>query len=257
MKIKIKTNAEIALMKKSATILSSLFDELALRIQSGVTTKSLDDFAYKYIIKNHAKASFKGVPGMKSKYPATLCISINNEVIHGIPSSRTIEEGDIVSVDAGVLFRGYHSDSARTYMVGNVATNAKALVSKTEEAFYNGVSVLKNGVKLGDLSEAIQTTVEEAGYSIVKDFTGHGIGSSLHEPPQVPNYGKSGSGPVLKSGMVIAVEPMVNEGRAEIEILEDGWTVITADGSLSSHYEHTVLITDSGFELLTASKNDL
>lgn len=252
MRIKVKTAAEINLMKKSARILASLFEELEKMIEPGISTKELDKFAFSYIKKNHSKPSFKGIPGSKSKYPASICASVNEELIHGIPSSkRILKEGDIISIDAGVYYRGYHSDSARTFAVGEVSSEARALIDAAEASFYAGFEKLKAGNKVGDVGAAVQSAAEGAGFSVVREFTGHGIGSELHEPPQLKNYGKPGQGQSLPANCVIALEPMINAGTHKVNILEDGWTVVTADGSLCAHYEHSVLVTEEGGVILT------
>lgn len=251
MKIRTKTPAEIAIMRQSANILASVFEEMAKMVDVGITTKELDAFAYSFIRKQNAKPSFKGYKPGRYKFPATLCTSINEEVIHGIPSNRKLENGDIIGIDCGVFYRGYHSDAARTFMVGNVDEASRALVAKTEEAFFKGVETLKAGTRLGDLGHTIQKVVEDAGYSVVRQFAGHGIGSSLHEPPQINNYGKPGKGVKLPLHCVLAIEPMVNAGTHEIAILKDRWTVVTTDEKRSAHYENTVLVTEDGYEILT------
>ena len=255
MAIKIKTQSEINLMRESGHILANVFKEVGKIVEAGISTKELDKFVYNYIRKNNAKPSFKGYGN--PPFPASICASINNEVIHGIPSKkRILKEGDIIGLDIGVYYKGYHSDRAFTFKVGKVSEEASRLVDTTMESFFNGIKVIKDGVHLGDVSYAVQKTAEDAGYSLVKEFQGHGVGSNLHEEPAVPNIGKRGTGPILKTNMVIAIEPMVNMGRHSILIENDNWTVITKDGSLSSHYEHTVAVTRDGVEILTALEDD-
>lgn len=255
MAIKIKTPAEINLMRENGKILATVFDEVSKIIVSGISTKEIDKFVYDLIRKKNAKPSFKGYGN--PPFPASVCASINNEVIHGIPSKhRILKDGDIIGIDIGVYYHGYHSDRAFTFKVGNVSEEAARLIEKTIESFYNGIKLIKDGIHLGDVSHAIQKTVEDAGYSLVREFQGHGVGSALHEEPPVPNRGRQGSGPILKTNMVIAIEPMVNIGGHAIMIEPDDWTVVTRDGSLSSHYEHTVAVTDIGVEILTAFDDD-
>lgn len=255
MSIKIKTQTEINLMRESGHILANVFKEVGKIVEPGISTKELDKFVYNFIRKNNAKPSFKGYG--KPPFPASICASINNEVIHGIPSKkRILKDGDIIGLDIGVYYKGYHSDSAFTFKVGNVSKEASKLVDTTIESFFNGIKVIRDGVRLGNISHAIQKTAENAGYSLVREFQGHGVGANLHEEPAVPNIGREGTGPILKTNMVIAIEPMVNMGHHSILIEEDDWTVITKDGSLSSHYEHTVAVTQNGAEILTALEDD-
>lgn len=255
MSIKIKTPVEINLMKESGHILALVFEEVKNIIKPGISTKDIDKLVYDVIRKHNAKPSFKGYG--EPPFPASICASINNEVIHGIPSKqRILKDGDIIGIDIGVYYKGYHSDRAFTFKVGNVSEEASRLVDTTMESFFNGIKQIKNGVHLGDISYAIQKTAEDAGYSLVKEFQGHGVGSSLHEEPAVPNIGRQGTGPILKTNMVIAIEPMVNIGNPAIMIEEDDWTVVTRDGSLSAHYEHTVAVTDNGVTILTALDDD-
>ncbi|MDD4002830.1 MAG: type I methionyl aminopeptidase [Clostridia bacterium] len=246
--IVIKTENEIIAMKESAKILSDTLKLLAENIKPGITTKQLDNIAYGYITKCGAQPSFLNYNG----FPASICTSIDDEVIHGIPSKRRIEEGQIISVDAGVFYKGYHSDAARTYAVGKVSELKQKLIEVAEKSFSDGIKVLKEGIRLGDLGSAIQKTVEENGFSVVRDMVGHGIGVKLHEDPSVPNYGQAGRGLRLKAGMTLAIEPMINAGSYHIKVLEDKWTIKTCDGNPSAHYENTVLITREGAEILTA-----
>ncbi|MBI4977854.1 MAG: type I methionyl aminopeptidase [Spirochaetes bacterium] len=247
-----KSNTELAIMRQGGAMLGELFTKIKAMIAPGITPKELDAFAYDFIIKHNSKPSFKGYKvGGGVKYPATICASVNEVVIHGIPGKVPLKDGDIIGIDIGLCFRGYHVDSAETYAVGKISPAARKLIDTTEAAFFAGMKALHGGVHLGDMSHAIQTTVEREGYSVVRQFAGHGIGSHLHEDPQVSNYGKPGHGPVLAAGVTIAVEPMVNMGHHEVIMLDDDWTIVTDDGSLSSHYEHTVAVTDDGYELLT------
>lgn len=243
-------------MKEGGYILANVFKDLEKIIGSGISTKELDKFVYNRIRKYNAKPSFKGYGD--PPFPASICSSINDAVIHGVPNKNHIlQNGDIVGIDIGVCYKGYHSDRAFTFMVGDVSDEARNLIEKTQESFFNGVKTIKNGSYVGDISSAIQETIENSGYSLVRDFQGHGIGISLHEEPNVPNIGKKGSGALLKTNMVIAVEPMVNIGSPYIYIDKDNnWTVFTQDGSLSAHYEHTVVVTENGFEILTSLEDD-
>lgn len=249
MNIKPKTKTELDIMRHSAKILAEVFEEIIPVIAEGISTKEIDKLIYTTIRKKNCIPSFKGYGN--PPYPASSCISINEEVIHGIPGKRTLKNGDIVGIDIGVYYNGYHSDRATTFMVGTVSKEARELVETTEDAFYNGITSIKSGSYLGDLSNAIQKTVEDKGYSVVKDFTGHGIGSKLHEKPSVPHYGKKGSGVILPLYTTIAVEPMINMGTYKVNIASDNWTVLTGDGMLSSHYEHTIVVLEDGVEILT------
>ena len=243
----IKSPREIEQLKKSNTMVAEVFEKLKTMIAPGITTKELDEVAEEYILSKGAQPAFKGYRG----FPATLCISINEEVVHGIPSQRRLKEGDIVSLDVGVNFVGYYGDAALTLPVGEVDPEAKKLLGVTEKALYIGIEKAKVGNRLFDISYAIQRWVESQGFSVVRDFVGHGIGKDLHEEPQVPNFGAPHQGPRLEKGMVFALEPMVNEGTFEVRVLPDGWTVVTADGKRSAHFEHTIAITDDGAEILS------
>ena len=216
-------------------------------IKPGMTTKQLDTIIRRHIEKCGAKPSFLGYGG----FPGSACISINDEVIHGIPSSRVIEDGDIVKVDVGAFYKGFHGDSANTFAVGNVSEEAKHLIEITKESFWRGIAEAKPGNRVGDIGYAIQTYVEENGFSVVRKYVGHGLGEELHESPDVPNFGTKGRGVRLCSGMTIAVEPMINIGKPDVIEKSDKWTVVTADGSLSAHYEHSIAITDDGVIVLT------
>lgn len=246
--ITIKSPGQVEKMREACRITKGAIDEIAKLIKPGVSTATLDAAAKKYILSQGAKPNFLHYNG----FPASICASVNDEVVHGIPNKRTIlREGDIISIDMGAVKDGYHGDAARTFAVGEISDEAKRLIEVTRQSFFEGVKHLKHGAKLGDVSYAIQSYVEENGYSVVRDLVGHGIGQSLHEDPQVPNFGKAGKGVKLAAGMTLAIEPMVNEGDYEVCVLDDDWTVVTADGSLSAHYENTVLITKDGYEILT------
>ncbi len=249
MSIKPKTPAEINIMRNSCQILAEVFEEVAAILKEGITTKEIDKFIYKTIRKKNSVPSFKGYG--TPPFPASSCISVNDEVIHGIPNRNVIKNGDIVSIDIGVYKNGYHADRATTFMIGEVSKEARELVETTEQSFFNGVAAIKAGSHLGDLSYAIQSTVQAKGYSVVRDFTGHGIGSHLHEKPSVPHYGKRGTGVILPLYTTIAVEPMINAGTHKVFIGDDDWTVYTDDGELSSHYEHTIVVLEDGVEILT------
>jgi methionyl aminopeptidase len=224
-------------------VLSKLRD----KVKPGVTTRELDRFAEELAGKKGAKPAFKGYRG----YPYSLCASINEEVVHGMPSARVLVEGDIIGLDFGVLYKGFYGDATITLPVGKVAPIALKLLDVTEQSLYAGIAEAKDGNRLGDISAAVQLTVEAAGFSVVRDFVGHGIGKSLHEEPQIPNFGKKGRGIELKSGMIFAIEPMVNQGDYKVRVLADGWTVITEDGKLSAHFEHSIAITDNGPDILS------
>ncbi|MDD4565671.1 MAG: type I methionyl aminopeptidase [Eubacteriales bacterium] len=244
----IKSQEEIDIMLESGKVTAYILAELSNFIRPGISTKEIDEFVEDIIIKNHMIPSFKGYNG----YPASACTSVNEEVVHGIPSAKTIlHEGDIISVDVGSTHKGYVSDAARTYPVGEISEEAKKLISSTEESFFEGLKFCKVGCRLSDISAAIQSKAESDGFSVVRDFVGHGIGKAMHEEPQIPNYGKPGRGPRLAPGMVFAIEPMINQGGYEVQVLQNNWTVVTVDRKLSAHYENTVVITDGEPELLT------
>jgi len=251
--ISIKSPKEIEYMRESGRIVALALEEIEKAIKPGITTYELDKIATDVLKKNGAIPSFKGQEGFEGSipYPATICASVNNQVIHGIPGNYALKEGDIISIDMGALKNGYHGDAARTFGVGEISEEAQKLIDATKGSFFEGLKYAKHGNRVSDISHAVQTYAESFGFSVVREFVGHGIGSELHEDPQVPNYGKAGRGPRLSKGMVIAVEPMINQGGYDIEILKDGWTVITKDGSLSAHYENTILITEGEPELLT------
>ena len=246
----IKNNDEIALMKKAGRIVGETLLLLEKEVKPGITTADLDRIAEEFITKHGAKPSFKGLYG----FPSSLCISVNEQVIHGFPGAYVLKEGDIVSIDCGAFYDGFHGDAARTFQVGNISVDAQKLIDITRESFFQGIKFAKEGNKLTDISYGIQSYVEAAGFSVVRDFVGHGIGRKVHEEPNVPNFGKSGRGPKLVEGMVLAIEPMVNAGTHKVKTLKDGWTVVTADSSLSAHYENTVAILSDGPEILTLIK---
>lgn len=246
----IKNNDEIALMRKAGRIVGETLLLLEKEVKPGITTADLDRIAEEFITKHGAKPSFKGLYG----FPSSLCISVNEQVIHGFPGAYVLKEGDVVSVDCGAFYDGFHGDAARTFKVGNISVDAQKLIDITKESFFQGIKFAKEGNKLTDISYGIQSYVEAAGFSVVRDFVGHGIGRKVHEEPNVPNFGKSGRGPKLLSGMVLAIEPMVNAGTNKVKTLKDGWTVVTADNLLSAHYENTVAILSDGPEILTLIK---
>jgi methionyl aminopeptidase len=248
--ISLKSASDIEQMKKSGRIVSQILDELSEMIQPGVSTGELDAYAEKRTLEFKAIPAFKGYHG----FPGTLCVSVNEEVVHGIPSfKRKLKEGDIIGCDFGVILNGWYGDSARTFAVGKVKADAAKLLEVTRESLMLGIDQCRVGNRLFDIGHAIQKFVESHGYSVVREFVGHGIGKSLHEDPQVPNYGPKGKGIPLKAGMVIAIEPMINMGNSEVKVLKDGWTAVTVDHSLSAHFEHTVAITEDGPVILTKS----
>lgn len=235
-------------MREAGKVTSLILSQLADIIKPGITTLDIDRFVEKTVKEYGMTAAEKGYCG----YPASVCVSVNEQVVHGIPSKkRTLCEGDIVSVDLVVENKGYMADAARTYTVGKISEEAKHLIETAEKAFFNGIAFAKEGYRLSDISNAIQRTVEGEGFGVIRDFVGHGIGSDMHEDPQIPNYGPSGRGPRLQRGMTLAIEPMITQGTYEVEVLEDDWTAVTADGKLAAHYENTVVITDGEPELLT------
>lgn len=244
----VKNSLQLSAMKDAGRITAEALLEAREVLRAGMTTKELDEKIHRYIKKCGAKPSFLGYSG----FPGSACISINDEVIHGIPSHRrVIKDGDLVKIDVGAYYRGYHGDSARTYGVGNISDEAQRLIDETEASFFEALKVMIAGNRIGDIGAAVQRRAEAAGYSVVREFVGHGIGASLHESPEVPNYGRASHGVRLCAGMTLAVEPMINEGGAAITTDRDGWTVRTADHKLSAHYENTVAITDNGPVLLT------
>jgi methionyl aminopeptidase len=243
----VKSERELTFMREAGIIVQSVFSLMQTLIRPGVSTKTLDKEAEALIRRSDALPSFKGYGG----FPATLCTSVNDTLIHGIPSGYVLKDGDIISIDVGVNVKGYHADAARTYLVGNVDDKAKQLVAVTEQSFFEAIKVIRPGAYVGDISSTIQTYVESFGYSLPEDYTGHGVGQNLHEDPQVPNWGRPQTGPMLKKGMTLAIEPMVNQGKKNTKVLKDEWTVKTVDGSLCAHYENTVIVTESGVEIIT------
>ncbi len=247
--IVLKNDKELQSIRTANLIVAETLQELKRNIKPGITTRELDQIAERFICGRNAVPAFKGYRG----YPATLCISINEEVVHGIPGKRKLKEGDIVSMDIGVVKKGFYGDAAITAAVGNVDRQARKLMTVTEESLYLAIDQVKAGGRLSDVSIAVQTHVEKNGFSVVRDFVGHGIGRNLHEDPQIPNfYSPSAMNPRLKPGMVLAIEPMVNQGTYKVNVLQDGWTAVTGDGMLSAHYEHTVAVTDNGPWVLSA-----
>ena len=244
--IRIKSKADILKMKASAEILKNLLLYLEEITEVGITTKELDRKAREFIKKHKGIPSFLGYGG----FPATICTSINEQVVHGIPSDRELKDGDIISVDGGVILDEWHSDAARTFLVGNVDERVKKLVEDTKQSFFEGVKAFKEGNHIGDIGHAIQTYWESRGYGVVKEMVGHGIGKDLHEDPSVPNYGKPGFGKRIQVGMTLAIEPMITLGTDRIVIYKDGWTCTTADGSICAHYENTCALTENGVEIL-------
>ena len=251
MAISIKSAREIQLMTEAGKILEIVHNELAKALRPGMSTKEIDRLGEEIIRSYGCVPSFLNYNG----YPASICVSVNDEVVHGIPThKRIIKEGDIVSLDAGVIYKGYHSDAARTHAIGEISSQARELIKVTEECFFEGMKYAKEGNHLYDISAAIGRYAEERGYGVVRDLCGHGIGSALHESPEIPNYEMNRRGPKLRKGMTLAIEPMINMGTWEVDWLDDDWTVVTRDGSLSAHYENTILITEDEPVLLTLSK---
>lgn len=248
MAIKIKSNNELDLMRKAGQILSNLRLELEKHLKEGISTKELDNIAYDYIIKQGGTPSFKGYYG----FTGSICASVNQVVVHGIPSENVIlKNGDIITLDLGVNYKGYHSDSAWTYPIGNVDKSILDLMEVTKNALFIGLEQVKPGNKIGDIGYAIQEYVKPFKYGIVRDFTGHGIGKDLHEDPIIPNYGLKDRGDVIKEGMVLCIEPMITLGSHKVKILKDGWTTVTKDNKPAAHYEHMVVVTKTGYEILT------
>lgn len=242
-----KSAAELELMREAGRIVAETHLLLQKYIQPDITTKELDQIAENYIRSQGAIPSFKGYNG----FSGSICASVNDELVHGIPGQRKLKDGDIISIDIGVQYKGYHGDSAWTYGVGTISDTAKKLLEVTERSLYAGIAEAKPDVRLYTISNAIQRCVEDEGFSVVREYVGHGIGTELHEEPQIPNYGPAGHGPRLKPGMVLAIEPMVNVGERYVRTLEDNWTVVTVDGTLCAHFEHTIAITADGYEILT------
>lgn len=245
--ITIKSHKEVDLMRRAGKIVAGTFEVLRRAVKPGVTTSELDKIAYDYIKSHDAVPSFLGYGG----FPASICASINDTVIHGIPDDTKLCDGDIISLDIGACYKGFHGDSAKTFAVGKISADAQRLIDVTRQSFYEGAAFATRKNRIGDISAAIGNYIEKNGFSVVRDYTGHGVGKNLHEDPSVVNYGRPGHGPRLMAGMTIAVEPMVNLGGYGVYVEEDDWTVKTDDGSLSAHYEHTILITDGECEILT------
>ncbi len=246
--VELKSSSEISLMRDAGRIVSEILDALEAAVAPGVSTWELDQLAERLIYRKGAKPAFKGY----QNFPCCLCASVNDEVVHGIPSKkRTLAEGDLMKLDFGVVFKGYFGDAARTVPVGKVTPKAQALIDATRGSLDAAIAAMVAGNKVGDIGHAVQSYVEARGFSVVRQFVGHGIGRKLHEKPQVPNFGSPGRGTELRPGMVLAVEPMVNEGTAEVEVLDDDWTAVTCDGRLSAHFEHTIVVTEQGPEVLT------
>ena len=252
MAVSIKSEREIELMRESGRILSIVHTELAKMIKPGISTLDIDKRCYEVIRDFNCIPSFLNYQG----YPASVCVSVNDEVVHGIPNkNRILKDGDLVSLDAGVIYKGYHSDAARTVAVGEISPEWKRLMDVTKQSFFEGIKYAKPGFRIGDISGAIQDYAESFGYSLVRELVGHGVGRELHEDPQVPNFRTKRKGIRLEPGMTLAIEPMVNMGHYDVNWLDDGWTVVTADGSPSAHYENTILITDGEPELLTIERD--
>ena len=248
--ITIKNERELQAMRQACRITAAARALAGEMVRPGVSTKQIDKAVHDFIVAQGAKPSFLNYHG----FPASTCISVNNVVIHGIPDGYILKEGDIVSVDVGALYQGFHGDCAATFPCGAISTEAQRLIDVTKQSFYEGIRFATRGHRVSDISHAIQTYVESNGFSVVRSFVGHGVGAQLHEEPEVPNYGAPGRGPRLVPGMTLAIEPMVNVGRPDVRILKDGWTVVTTDGTLSAHYENTVLITDGEPEILTVTE---
>lgn len=251
MSVTIKTAREIELMREAGRLLEKVHDELAEFIRPGISTLDIDRFGEKLIRNFGCTPNFLNYNG----YPASICVSVNDEVVHGIPKkNRILQEGDIVSLDAGLIYKGYHSDAARTHAVGQISPEARQLIDVTRQSFFEGIKYAKAGNHLYDISAAIGNYAQRFGYGVVRDLVGHGIGTHLHEDPQIPNFAQKRRGVRLIPGMTLAVEPMINQGRADVEWLNDDWTVVTQDGSLSAHYENTILITEGEPEILTLTR---
>lgn len=250
--ISIKSEREIELMRHAGYLVSLTHQYLKPFIKPGITTLELDKLAHDFIIKNDGVPSCLGYEG----FPATLCTSINDEVVHGIPSNRKLKNGDIITIDMVIGYKGYQGDAAWTYPVGEVSEDMKYLMEHTEKSLYEGIKMVKPGNRIGDVSSAVEKYASQYKLGIVRELCGHGIGIDMHEDPDVPNYGKAGSGPILKEGMVICIEPMLNLGSRNVYLLDDDWTVKTADGKPAAHYEHTVLVTKDGYEILTPRLDD-
>lgn len=244
----IMTQNDLQTMRLACKYTKQLLDELEKHVKPNITTKQLDVIARNFIKSKKARPSFLNYNG----FPGAICTSVNEEVVHGIPGNKVLQEGDIISIDCGVNYNGFHGDACRTFAVGKISSEKQRLIDVTKESFYEGIKNLKAGCSVGDIGYAIQTYVEKNGFSVVRELVGHGVGHSLHEPPNIPNYGMKGRGPKLIAGMTVAVEPMVNLGKRHVTFLDDGWTCVASDGLPSAHYENTILITEHGVEILTA-----
>lgn len=246
--IEIKSEREIALLKEAGRIVALCHEEMAKRVRPGISTKELNDICEDIIIKNGATPSFKGYNG----FPSAICASVNEVVVHGIPSKKQVlKEGDIIAIDIGAYYKGYHGDSAWTYAVGNINSKDKLLMQVTHDSLFKGLEMVREGAHLGDVSAAIGDYATSFGFGVVEEFTGHGVGRNLHEDPAIFNFGKPNTGPILKDGMVLAIEPMINAGTKRVRILSDGWTTVTSDKSKSAHFEHTIVVRKNGYEILT------
>ncbi|MBM7704944.1 type I methionyl aminopeptidase [Metabacillus iocasae] len=242
-----KTPREIAIMREAGRIVALTHQELKKHVQPGITTKELDVIAEKFIRQHDAIPSFKGYNGFRG----SICASVNEELVHGIPGNRKLKEGDVISIDIGAKYNGYHGDSAWTYAVGSISDETQKLLDVTEQSLYKGLEQAKPGDRLSNISHAIQAHVEAHNFSVVREYVGHGVGQDLHEDPQIPHYGPPNKGPRLRPGMVLAIEPMVNAGTRYVKTLPDNWTVVTVDGKMCAHFEHTIAITETGYEILT------
>ena len=251
--ITLKSKQEIELMRRAGKITAAARALAGEMVTPGVTTQEIDQAVYHFIKSQGAEPSFLNYQG----YPASVCVSVNDEVIHGIPGKRVLREGDIVSIDVGAFKDGFHGDCAATFACGEISEEAKRLIQVTRQSFFEGLKFAREGYRVPDISRAIQAYVEQSGFSVVREYVGHGVGRNMHEAPEVPNFGPAGHGPRLQPGMTLAVEPMVNAGGWEVRVLKDGWTTVTADGSLAAHYENTILITEGEPELLTPLGGDL
>ena len=248
--ITVKNEHELESMRQACKITAAARALAGEMVRPGISTKAIDQAVYDFIVSQGAKPSFLNYGG----FPASACISVNNTIVHGIPSGYILREGDIVSIDVGAYYKGFHGDCAATYACGAISTEAQRLIDVTKQSFFEGLKFVRKGQRVQDISHAIQTYVESNGFSVVRSLVGHGVGRQLHEDPSVPNYGASGRGPRLIPGMTIAIEPMVNQGTYDVRVLKDGWTTVTADGKLAAHYENTVLITDGEPEILTVTE---
>ena len=248
--IAIRNERELSVMRRACEITAAARALAGEMVRPGVNTKEIDDAVHAFIVSQGAKPSFLGYNG----FPASTCISVNSTVIHGIPGGYVLQEGDIVSVDVGAYYKGFHGDCAATFACGTISADAQKLIDVTKQSFFEGIRFATRGHRVSDISHAIQTYVESNGFSVVRSFVGHGVGARLHEEPEVPNFGAPGRGPRLIPGMTLAIEPMVNQGVYDVKVLKDGWTTVTADGELSAHYENTVLITDGEPEILTVTE---